>query len=311
MASPSERIRDIAIMVLMPLFFSSNIIIGRGAIDAVEPFTLAFFRWFGALLIMLPLAWPAVMAARDGLTRQVRRIAVLGFLGMWICGAMVYVALDYTTATNGTLIYTTSPVMILLLETVWRGRSVTLRQTAGSAAAFLGVAVIVLNGNLTAVFEHDYNRGDLIFLGCAFAWAVYSVLLKQDELQAFPTKALFTCIIAAGATSLLPFMIWESAVTGRFPSDTEAWLAIVGLVFFSSIFSYSSYQYGVKRFGPSITGMMLYLLPPYGVMLAVLFLRERLQLFHLVGFALILPGVMLATLPASLANRFRLRPPPR
>ena len=146
--------------------------------------------------------------------------------------------------------------------------------------------------------------------GCAFAWAVYSVLLKQDDLQAFPTMALFTCIVAAGASSLLPFMIWESVATGRFPSTSDAWLSIAGLVFFSSILSYSSYQYGVKRFGPTITGMMLYLLPAYGVVLAVLFLGEKLQPYHMVGFALILPGVVLATLPTSLAGRFRLRTPP-
>ena len=172
MATSTERLRDIAIMALMPLFFSSNIIIGRGAIGSVEPFTLAFFRWSGALLILLPFAWSGIVAIRAGLTRQVKRIAILGFLGMWVCGAMVYVALDYTTATNGTLIYTTSPVMILLLEAVWRGRPITLRQAVGSASAFIGVAVIVLKGNLAAALALDFNIGDLIILGCALAWAI-------------------------------------------------------------------------------------------------------------------------------------------
>jgi drug/metabolite transporter (DMT)-like permease len=296
-------------MALMPLFFSSNIIIGRGAIGAVEPFTLAFFRWSGALLILLPFAWAGMVAIRTGLSRQAKRIALLGFLGMWICGAMVYLALDYTTATNGTLIYTTSPVLILLLEAIWRGRPITLRQAVGSACAFLGVAMIVLKGNLGSAFAHDYNIGDLIFLGCALAWAVYSVLLKQEDLQQFPTMPLFAAIIAAGATSLLPFMIWESLATGRFPMTADAWLSIAGLVFFSSILSYSSYQYGVKRFGPSLTGMMLYLLPAYGVVLAILFLGETLRPYHMIGLALILPGVVLATLPDSMIRRLRARAP--
>ena len=311
MATSTERLRDIAIMALMPLFFSSNIIIGRGAIGAVEPFTLAFFRWSGALLILLPFALSGVVAIRAGLSLQIKRIAILGFLGMWVCGAMVYIALDYTTATNGTLIYTTSPVMILLLEAVWRGRPITLRQAVGSACAFIGVAVIVLKGNLAAAFALDYNIGDLIILGCALAWAIYSVLLKQEDLQQFPTMSLFTMIIAAGVLTLLPFMIWESAATGHFPMTKEAWLSIAGLVFFSSILSYSSYQYGVKRFGPTLTGMMLYLLPAYGVFLAILFLGETLHAFHIAGLALILPGVIMATLPASMANWRRLRSPIR
>jgi len=311
MAISTDRVRDIGIMLLIPLFFSSNIVIGRGTNGTVEPFTLAFFRWFGALLILLPFAWSGIVALRTGLTGEIRRIAILGFLGMWICGAMVYIALLYTTATNGILIYTTSPVMILLLEAIVRHRPITLRQAVGSALAFIGAAVIVLKGNPAAIFSLNYNIGDLIILGCAFAWAVYSVLLKQEDLQRFPTMPLFTSIIAAGAACLLPFMIWETVATGNFPATRDAWLSIAGLVFISSILAYSSYQYGVKRFGPSLTGMMLYMLPVYGVVLSILFLGETLQLFHLVGLAMILPGVVLATLPDSMSSWRRLRFPVR
>ncbi len=298
-------VRDIAIMVLMPLFFASNMIIGRGATDAVEPFTLAFFRWFGALLILLPFAVPGIVGIRQTVSRQGMTILLLGFLGMWVCGAMVYVALDYTSATNGTLIYTTSPVMILLLEARMRGRSVTMRQAIGSAAAFLGVAVIVLKGDPGAVFRLNFNIGDLIILGCAFAWAIYSVKLKQEHFQVLPTMALFTVIVAAGALILLPFMVWEIVLTDRFPATMGAWLSIAGLVVFSSVLSYASYQFGVKRFGPTTTGMMLYLLPAYGVVLAIIFLGETLQAFHIIGFALVLPGVMLATLQPLAIRRLR------
>ena len=306
MAPSSERVRDIAIMVLMPLFFSSNMVLGRGAIGSVEPFTLAFFRWFGALLILLPFAAAGIAAIRGEIRRQSAQVLALGFLGMWICGAMVYVALDYTTATNGTLIYTTSPVMILLMEAALRGRPVTPRQVIGSAGAFLGVAVIVLRGNLAAVLDLDFNIGDLIIFGCALAWAVYSVVLKRDDLQQLPTMPLFTTIVAAGVAALFPFMVWESLATGHFPATAKAWLSIAGLVLFSSILSYAAYQFGVKRFGPSLAGMMLYLLPAYGVVLAILFLGETLQPFHVAGFALILPGVIIATLPETVFRRLRL-----
>ena len=298
-------IRDFAIMILMPLFFASNMIIGRGATDAVEPFTLAFFRWFGALLILLPFAVPGLIAIRKAVSQDAMTILVLGFLGMWVCGAMVYVALDYTSATNGTLIYTTSPVMILLIEAMMRGKTVTTRQAIGSAAAFLGVAVIVLKGDPGALLRLKFNIGDLIILGCAFAWAVYSVKLKQEHLQVLPTMAFFTVIVAAGSLILLPFMVWEIVLTDRFPATVQAWLSIAGLVVFSSVLSYASYQFGVKRFGPSTTGMMLYLLPVYGVVLAILFLGESLQAFHIVGFGLVLPGVVLATVQPAAIRRLR------
>ena len=299
----SGLLRDMAVMVLMPLFFSSNMILGRSAAETVEPFTLAFFRWFGALLILLPFALPGMIAIFRAINRDSMTILLLGFLGMWVCGAMVYVALDYTTATNGTLIYTTSPVMILLIEARIRGRSVTLRQALGSAAAFLGVAVIVLKGDPSAVLRLSFNVGDLIMLGCALAWAFYSVKLKEEHLQNLPTMPLFTLIVVYGSLILLPFMVWEVVLTDRFPVTIDAWLSIGGLVLFSSVLSYASYQFGVKRFGPSTTGMMLYLLPAYGVVLAIIFLGETLQPFHVAGFSLIVPGVVIATLPPALFRR--------
>ena len=100
----------------MPLFFSSNIIFGRAVTDQVEPFTLAFIRWGVTALILLPFVGSAISANRALIRQSLHQLAVLGILGMWICGALVYLALDYTTATNGTLIYTSSPVLIILIE---------------------------------------------------------------------------------------------------------------------------------------------------------------------------------------------------
>ena len=111
----TTRPRDLIILAVMPLFFVSNLIIGRPAVETVPPFTLAALRWGLACLILAPIAWPDVRQHAGTLIAQWKLIALLGFLGMWICGAIVYVALQYTTATHGTLIYTASPVIVVLL----------------------------------------------------------------------------------------------------------------------------------------------------------------------------------------------------
>ncbi len=96
-------------MLLTPLFFSSNLIFGRSTIPEVAPFTLAFLRWSAAALLLSPFLWMARDRLRTYVSDHPVHWLVLGFLGMWICGAGVYYALQFTTATNGTLIYTTSP----------------------------------------------------------------------------------------------------------------------------------------------------------------------------------------------------------
>ncbi len=289
----------------MPLFFASNLVIGRAAVTAVEPWSLAFFRWLTALLILLPFAGPGLWRHRRQLVRKWRLVLLLGFLGMWICGAVVYLGLRHTNATNATLIYTSAGVMILLLEWLFRGRALSLRQMLGVAMAFIGVATIVLRGELSRLLSLDLNIGDLLIALAAFSWAVYSVLLKRRDFDGLPTLTVIAAIALAGSLILMPFAIGEMAWLGAFPATGKAWVSIAGLALLPSVMAFASYQWGVRRFGPGVPGMFLYLMPPYGVALAMVFLGEPFQLYHAAGLFLVLPGLMLATLPARLP---RLRP---
>ncbi len=295
----SQKRNAILLLCLMPLFFSSNIIFGRATVPTVEPWTLAFLRWGLAFAILLPFYGHSIAAHRAVFLRYWTLLTVLGFLGMWICGAVVYLALRYTTATNGTLIYTTSPIMILLLEWYFRGRKISLREVFGVAFAVVGVAVIVSQGSLDVLSQFQFNVGDLLFLMSAFSFAVYSVLLKRSEFDEVPTVTLFCVVCLAGAVTLAPFSIGEILATEQFPSNRMQWINIAGIVIISSIFAFLSYQYGVKIVGPAVTGLFMYLMPAFGVGLAVAILGERLEVFHISGSVLIILGLVLATLPAD------------
>ncbi len=287
----------------MPLFFSSNIIFGRVAVAEVEPFTLAFLRWFLTALIVGLFVWPKLLHHRQLIRSMRMPLLLMGLLGMWICGAIVYLALKYTTATNGTLIYTSSPVMIVLLERMFKGRRGGVREILGITLAFAGVVVIVSKGSADNVLALDFNLGDLLFVFSAFSWAIYSILLKSERFNALQTLPLFMLIAASGALLLAPFALAETILLGIFPQTIEAWANIGGIVIFASLLAFSLYQYGVKIVGASITGIYLYLLPVYGVAMAALFLGESLETFHFWGIALVLGGVILATLPAKTRPR--------
>lgn len=299
--------RAYAILAFMPLFFSSNIVIGRAAIAEVEPWTLAFWRWLLAFLILLPAAWPGFAEHRETIRREWRSIAMLGFLGMWLCGGVVYLSLNHTTATNGILIYTSSPVIILILEIAFRGQRTSLRQVLGIALAFFGVATILLHGDIARLLALRFNPGDVGIAVAATSWAIYSVVLRRGRLGDLPTIVLFAAIALAGVLLLVPMVAWELIALGHFPRTSVAWTSIVGLAVFPSVLAFSSYQYGVKVVGPTITGIFLYLLPAYGVGMAVIFLGEELHAFHAAGLVLVSCGVMLATAPTKLWKRLGLR----
>jgi drug/metabolite transporter (DMT)-like permease len=313
MATSAEARRAYLLLLIMPLLFSSNLVIARGMGDSVPPFTLALLRWTLAVLILAPFTLGPLRHYRQRLMGSWRRILLLGFLGMWVCGAGVYLALGLTTATNATLIYTTSPVLVLLIEVVvWR-KPLPLGRLAGVILAIVGVAVIVLKGDLAALLRLDLNLGDLGIAAAALAWALYSLVLKNERLAGVPTLTLFAAISIAGVLTLLPFTIVELAVQGGWPMTRQAWIGIFALALFSAVGAFSLYQYGVKIVGPAVTSCFLYLLPVYGVAMSVVFLGESFRIYHLAGMVLVLVGLIAATAPldilAALARKMGMGSP--
>ncbi|MEX3008934.1 DMT family transporter [Hoeflea sp. TYP-13] len=301
--TPSGRSPRLAIayvvMALTPLFFSTNIIFGRVTVPEVAPFTLAFLRWSFCALILLPFVFKARREVIDVVRREPLLLLLLGFLGMWISGAGVYYSLQHTTATNGTLIYTTSPLMIILLERVFFDRTIRWRELGGMAVAFVGVAAILFQGSFNRFLSGSLNVGDVGFVLAAVSWAGYSILFRSGRLSKLPIMSLFGLVCAAGALLLLPFALFEFVSGAVMPVTGSAWQGIAGIVVFSSLLAFSGFQYGLRTLGASLTGIFMYLLPPYGVLLAVLFLGEKLQAFHVAGILLVLGGVSLATFPAG------------
>ena len=217
--TPVIPLKTYIILAFMPLFFSTNIIFGTVAVASVEPWTLAFIRWFSCALILFPFVAPAIAEHIEVFKKQWKRLALLGFLGMWICGALVYLALKYTSATNGTLIYTSSPVLIIFLEWAFRGRKVGMREFVGIAIAMLGVLIIIFRGSAEIFMSLNFNYGDLLFVLSAISWSVYSVLLKTPDFDTVPTFSLFAVIAFMGALTLAPFTIVEIVYYNTFPAS--------------------------------------------------------------------------------------------
>lgn len=286
-----------ALLALMPLFFASNLVIGRASAELVEPWTLAFWRWSLAALILLPFAWSGIAQGCGALRKNWRIIIILGLLGMFVCGGLVYVSLHWTTATNATLIYTSSTLFIVLLDAVYFRQPLSFVRGAGLIVGFLGIATIVLRGEPERLLTLEFNPGDLGIAVCAFSWAVYTVMLRAERLRALPTLPLFAVIAAAGAVTLAPPMIYEAFAFDAVPSSVAAWASILALAIIPSVLAYGIYQLCIKEVGPSITGVFLYLMPVYGVGLAAAALGERLFAYHAVGLVLVIAGIVLATAP--------------
>lgn len=287
------------LLLAMPLLFSSNIVIGRAAMAYTPPVTMAFCRWVLALLIVLPFCIGDIRAHWRQIRANIHLFLLMGTLAMGICGAIFYMGLIRTEATNAALIYATSPIFIVLIDALFYGAAFRLRQGLGIVLAFAGVALIVLRGEPQNIMAMELNDGDLLVGLSSISWAVYSILLKRKSLTGIPTLAVFASVIAGGIIVLTPFFIWEVAQLGGLPAEPAAWVSILGVAVFPSVLAFSIYKFAIKKVGASQTSIFLYLMPVYAAGLAVMFLEESLHFYHITGLMLVLPGIAIATIKQS------------
>lgn len=282
-----------ALLLLAPGLWSANMIVARWAAGWFPPHALAFWRWTIALAPMLALCGALLWRRRAELRREWRDLLLLGALGMWICGAFVYIAGETTSATNIGLIYAGVPILVMLLSARVFHEPLSGAQLSGATIALAGVLTIVLKGDPGSVLRLAFTRGDLWALTAAGCWALYTVLLRHRPTTLDPFLRL-TAITAAGILVLVPFTLVESLLVGPPPLEWRSLVAagVVGLL--PGFGAYQAYSWLVRELGPARAGLVLYLTPLYTAALAWALLGEPVRWYHALGAALVFPGLLLA-----------------
>lgn len=283
-----------ALIFIAPALWSVNYLVARGAAETVAPHALAFGRWLIACMLLAAMSWREIAAHRIAIRREWKQYLVLGALGMWICGAFVYMGARSTVATNIALIYSTSPVMIALLSRFVLKERMGAPQLAGVALAFAGVLHIVLKGRWSAMAQVEFSVGDAWILAATLSWTAYSLLLRAWP-SPFGPAARLALIMAGGLVILAPLAAVEALL---FMPTRLAWSSfgyMLAVALFPGLGAYLAYSYMQRELGAARVGVVLYLGPIYAATTAWLVLSEPVQTYHWTGAALILPGIYLST----------------
>lgn len=288
------------LLSLTALFWSGNWVIGRAFVSEAQipPVALAWWRWAIAVSLMMPFALPQIRSHRATIWRHRKIMSLLAMLGMGFHNLLSYVGLQFTTATNGVLLNSATPVMIILIGVVFFKRRVPAVQMVGVAISLVGVMTILSKGQLELLTTVQFNRGDLIVLASMLLWALYTLTLKWRP-QGLPGIALLAVCGLIGLIGMTPVYAWEIASGKSIQWTWGAAAALLYLGIFPSVIGYVFWNRGVEEVGPSVAGLFMYLMPVFGSLLAWLFLGERLFWFHLVGIAFIFVGIYLTTRTAN------------
>ncbi len=289
--------RPYLLLSLTSLFWAGNIVLARFVAGHVPPMTLSCVRWVGAFLMLLPFAGPHLKRDWPALQARLPLMVVLSATGFAFNNALSYWALQYTQALNALMIQSSGPLFVALWSLMLFGVRLTRAQLAGIAISLVGVLTIVLHGDLGALATIQLNKGDVMFAGAVLSFGLYSALMPRRPKTHQLSLIAFT--IGCGALLLLPFSIWEFSAGSTLKFDALTAATLIYVVIFPSTLAYLFFNRGIALIGPNRAAPFLHLVPVFGSAMAILLLGEQPRLFHLVGYVLVLAGVIIASRQAS------------
>lgn len=291
--------RAYILLMFTALFWAGNSIVGRAARDLVPPAALSFWRWILALALLLPLAWPHLRRDWPVLRARWPVMLVLGTLGIGAFNTMLYTGLQTTTALNAMLLQSAQPALILIAGGLLMRDRTTPRQVAGVLVSLAGVLVVIGRGDIGVLVGLRLNAGDAIIAVAVLLWAIYSVVLRRRP-PVHPLSFLAASIMI-GIMVIAPVYAAELWSGRRIAASLESGLAIAYVSIFPSFLAYLFFNRGVELIGSAATGQFMNVMPLLGAGLAILFLGERLHMFHVAGLGLVVAGIVIAGRGAPLA----------
>ena len=292
MQSERRQLTAFALLGLVMVLWAGNSIIGRAVRFDVPPLTLAFVRWFGASLILLPLAWRPLRRDWPAIRAAWKSVLLLGLLGVGAFNALLYSGLQYTTATNALLLQAGIPAAVVAFDRLFFGERSPWIQNLGVLFAILGVSAVVFEGDFSRALNLHFGAGDLLVLASIVVWALYTVFLRLRP-QIDPVSFVAATFLI-GAVTMAPLALIE-ALSGQHIRWTA--LAIGSFAYvcvLPSIVAYFIFNWAAGVVGPARSGVAITLMPIFGAFLSAALLGEALHGYHFVGMVLIVLGIALS-----------------
>ena len=282
-------------LILATLFWSGNFIVGKAAsFFEIPPFSLNFYRWTFAWLILAPFTLKEIIQKKDYILQNIKLILVLGITSITIFNSIVYYSLNFTHVISGVLMISTIPVMIIFFSWIFKIEKTNIYQILGVIFSLLGVAIIVTKADLDILINLNFNKGDLWMVVAMFSWAIYSALLRKKKFD-LSQASLLEVIISAGLILLLPAYLIEKALGFELNVNLPFILTLSYVVFFPGLASFICWIKGISIIGPNRAGIFLHLMPIFSTVLAILIFEEQFMNYHLFGAIFIIGGIFLSS----------------
>jgi drug/metabolite transporter (DMT)-like permease len=281
-------------LFLAIFFWAGNFIVGKVAsIYQIPPFSLNFYRWLFAWLILAPFTLKEIFSKKQYIFENFKFFIFLGITSVTIFNSIVYYSLNFTQVISGVLMISTIPVMIIFISSILKIEKTNIFQIFGVILSFLGVIVIVTKFNLEILMNLNFNKGDLTMVVAMLSWATYSALLKKKK-HDLSQLTLLQVIITFGLIFLIPVYFIEMSLGYTIKINTPFLLTLTYVVLFPGLTSFICWIKGIALIGPNRAGIFLHLMPIFSAIMAMLIFDEKFMFYHFLGALFILSGIILS-----------------
>ena len=282
------------ILVLTTIFWSGNFIVGKAAsIYQIPPFSLNFYRWFFAGLILLPFTYKEILNKKKYIIENISIFIILGITSITIFNSIVYYSLYYTQVISGILMISTIPVWIIFISTFLNIEKTNIFQIFGVVLSLIGVIFIVTKADLNLIKNLNFNKGDLSMVVAMFSWAIYSALLKRKNFK-ISQISLLEVVIICGLIFLIPVYLIELYLGNKIILGKPFYLTLTYVVIFPGLASFFFWIKGISIIGANRAGIFLHLMPIFGAIMAIVIFDEKFMNYHIFGAIFIIVGITLS-----------------
>jgi len=282
------------ILILTTIFWSGNFIVGKAASTyQIPPFSLNFYRWFFAGLILFPFTFKELIEKKKYIFDNIIFFTILGVTSITIFNSIVYYSLYYTQVISGILMISTIPVWIIFISSILNIEKTNIFQIIGVVFSLTGVIFIITKADLQIIKNLDFNKGDLSMVVAMFSWAVYSALLKSKKYE-ISQFALLEVVIITGLIFLTPIYFIEMYLGNVIVLGMPFILTLTYVVFFPGLASFIFWIKGISIIGANRAGVFLHLMPIFGAIMAMIIFNEKFMYYHILGAIFIVAGITLS-----------------
>jgi drug/metabolite transporter (DMT)-like permease len=259
----------------------------RYAVVHIGPYFTGEYRFLLSFLFCLPfLFYPKPIKPS---LKTIGYMIPLALTGYYLNNLAAYIALNYTTGMTASIIVMSNPMNIAVLSYFLLKDKLNAAGFFSIALSVTGALIVVVKGNFMSIVTMDVNVGNLLIVGCALSWSIYSILIKifEDKITSIENITYGSLFAAVG---FLPFSL-EPVSAGSVN------MALVGALIFLSLFNTNLAFYfwseGIKDANPNTAAVFFGLIPLSAAITENIIFGESMALYHITGATLIFLGILL------------------